>query len=76
MDTVRINNKRIIYYKINNRVKGKPRYVVHYKDIANSYYEALSIVSKIGGEEYPAKWLNGAIVITTHNLERSLRKIL
>ena len=76
MNTVKVNNKDVEYFRVNNDVNGNPRYVIHFLEIDDDYNTALNISRKIGGKIYRAKWFGGGIVVQSYNLEADLQHII
>ena len=71
-----INNRYVRCWKLDNDVNGNPRYLIHYRSIAESWEKALKISRKVGGRAYRGKWFAGGIVISTYNLEWTLGAIV
>ena len=76
MYTIKVNNKDVEYFRVNNDVNGNPRYVIHFFEIDDDYNTALNISRKIGGKKYRAKWFGGGIVVQSYNLEADLQHII
>ena len=76
MNTIKVNNKDVEYFRVNNDVNGNPRYIIHFLEIDNDYNTALNISRKIGGKKYRAKWFGGGIVVQSYNLEADLQHII
>ena len=70
------NGKQVIIHQVNNDAYGKPRYVIHYLDIADTYSDALALIRKIGGKVYTAKWYGGGLVFSTYTLENKLEELM
>ena len=75
-NTIKVNNKDVEYFRINNDINGNPRYVIHFLEIDNDYNTALNISRKIGGKKYRAKWFGGGIVVQSYSLQTDLEHII
>lgn len=65
----------IRFHKINNDVNSNPRYVFHFLNIASNYFVAKVAVKKIGGRAYRGKWYGGGLVISSYNLNDTVKWI-
>jgi len=74
--TVVIKGREIRYHKVNNDINGNPRYVIHFLALDKDYETALSIVRKIGGKVYKAKWFGGGFVFQSYSFEDDLSTIV
>ena len=70
------NGKQVSLHQVNNDAYSNPRYVIHYLDIADTYSDALALISKIGGKMYTAKWYGGGLVFSTYTLEHTLDELM
>lgn len=66
----------IEFTRINNDINGNPRYVCHYLEISDNYYEAVKLANTIGGKKYRAKWYGGGIVFQSYNIQDTEKAIL
>lgn len=70
------NGNEITAHRVNNSMSGNPRYVVHFKDITESYDKAISLAKKIGGSRYRAAWFGGGVVFESYNLKETLDRLI
>ena len=72
MKTTELNYQ---WTRVNNDVKGNPRYVVHFLNILNndemgpgSYEKAIKRANKIGGRKFHNKQYGGGLLFQSYNL--------
>ena len=66
----------VTVHQITNDKCGNPRFVIHYLEIADTYSDALTLIRKIGGRLYTAKWYGGGLVFSTYTLEHTLEELM
>ena len=70
------NGKSLAIHQVDNNAYGNLRYVIHYREVADTYSEALALSRKIGGKMYTTKWYGGGIVFSTYTLEQTLNELM
>jgi hypothetical protein len=72
-NSIKVNDKQIPYFRIDNDVNGNPRYVTHFMSLGVE----LGDYGKIPGlTKYRAKWFGGGYVFQSYNLENTLEHAL
>jgi len=63
------------FTRISNDTNGNPRYVIHFRNIADTYDRALYLAKKFGGRKYHNKQYGGGIAIQSYNIADSAKHI-
>ena len=71
-----LNGDEFTLHQTTNTFDGNPRYVIHFRDLADTYEKALAKAKLFGGKKYRTKHYGGGIVFSTYNLERDLSHML
>jgi hypothetical protein len=61
------------FKRIDSDINGNPRYVIHFKNIASDYDDALRIAKKVGGKKYHNKKYGGGVAFQSYNVSETAK---
>ena len=75
-ETVKVQEKEITAFRIDNDNNGNPRYVVHFIDLDIKLSDYDNINKLYGFKKYRAEWFGGGVVFQSYNIADTLEYAL
>ena len=75
-ETVKVQEKEITAFIIDNDNNGNPRYVVHFLNLNIKLSDYDNINKLYGFNKYRSKWFSGGVVFQSYNIEDTLNYAL